>query len=182
MVLVGASSPSRPQRGKSDFYHMRKAGARLAPRAGHPIAFADALTMRILRWRIPIIETGNTTCQLRDRVRCQIAAGHGTRGHEQPDDPNRAAMRVGAARCGKHDSFSTAANRGQIFPQWLVRHTTLGCRCHVTERSAQRMRRTLQAVEVQIMMGAASASVDERGLWREQGFVEQRFDGSIGKL
>ena len=32
------------------------------------------------------------------------------------------------------------------------------------------------------MMGAAAALVDERGRWREQSFVEQRFDGSIGKL
>jgi hypothetical protein len=115
-------------------------------------------------------------------MRCQIAAGHGARGHEQSDDPNRAAMRVGAAGCGKHGSFSAAANRGQMFPQWLVRHATHGRRCHVTERSMQRMRRTLQAAEVQIMMGTAAALVDERGLWREQGFVEQRFDGSIGKL
>jgi hypothetical protein len=44
------------------------------------------------------------------------------------------------------------------------------------------MRRTQQAVEVQIMMGATTALVDQCGLWREQRFGNQRLDGGIGEL
>jgi hypothetical protein len=138
--------------------------------------------MRILQRRMTIVETRDATRQPRDRMRCEIAAGHGSRGHEQSDDPNRAAMRVGAAGGGEHGAFSPAADRGQFFAQWLVRHTAHGRRCHVAERPVQRMRRTQQALEVQIVMGAATALVDECGLWREQRFGEQRLDGGIGEL
>jgi len=119
--------PRRPHRRQADLDHVWKAGNRLAARTADAVAPADARTMRILRrGRGMAIRKGCDASGQRRGVprtdlsmRAWLTLDRPCR-DQQPQDPDRATMRIAAPRGGKHGAFPCAADARQLFTQRLI--------------------------------------------------------------
>ena len=105
---------------------------------------------------------------------------HGERGGEQPQHPDCAAVGIAAAGGGEHALLGAPADGAQCLAQLGVGKAAAPQR-HRAKRRAQRPCRAQQPPEVEVVVGARPAPVDERRFRCQQRLLDQSTDGAIGQ-
>ena len=179
-VFRDAAGARAIERGQADVDDMRKTVLRFAPRTTDVIAPAHAFAVAVARGRGEAIgKAGDLRGGRADRRLCRT---HCRRGHQQPENPDGAAMRIAAAGGLHHRDFSRAADLRQFGAQRRGRRASPRNACERGERRLERFGRADRLREIEVAVRAASAPVDERGLRRELRFVDQRGNRERGEL
>jgi hypothetical protein len=89
-------------------------------------------------------------------------------------------VRVNATGNSEHLPFALPPNSGQLLTQPLAGHSAISSRSKGSKRGPQRVGRAAQHTYVHIVVRAATAAVDQRGLRCELCLVDQGAYRQVG--